>query len=206
MAPHAGEPRTIDVLLAEYAETGAAERLEELYARLAPALYGWASLRIQDELQTRIDPEDIVQETWFRALRVLDRFDPARAAFRTWIFGLAKNVLLEALRAVRRIELAGMDTTTRVFALENVPDSVTSITRRVAREEALQRFLARVRELGEDEQTLTILCGLEGLGCDQAARRLGISHEAAVKRWQRLRSDLATLVPTRELLAEEMKA
>ena len=68
----------------------------------------------------------------------------------------------------------------------------------------MQRFLARVRELGEDEQSLTILCGLEGLGCDQAAKRLGISQEAAVKRWQRLRCDLATLAPTRELLSEQM--
>jgi len=66
MVPNASEPRTIDALLAEYTQTGAAERLEELYARLAPALYGWASLRIRDELQIRIDPEDIVQETYVR--------------------------------------------------------------------------------------------------------------------------------------------
>ena len=37
----------------------------------------------------------------------------------------------------------------------------------------------------------------------QAARRLGISREAAVKRWQRLRAAIATCDVPRDLLTEE---
>lgn len=186
------DPEPVTTNLAERARVGDLSRFEELYARLAPTLLGWASLRIRKELHGRVDPEEIVQETWYRALQSLSEYDRGRAPFREWVFGHARNVLLEALRKVHRAGPSAPATPSSLFPLEHHPDSVTSFTRRLARDEGLQRFLARILELGEEEQTLTILCGLEGLGCDQAAERLGISHEAALKRWQRLRAEIAT--------------
>lgn len=191
-APESAGPSTLTALLAERARNGDLSRFEELYARVAPALYGWTSLRIHAELRGRIDPEEIVQETWLRALAEFQKYDERRGTFRAWIFGLAKNVLLEGLHTAHRSPRSGAGTTSGFSPLEHLPDLATSATRRLARDEGLQRFLACVRELGEEEQTLMILVGLEGLSCAQAALRLGISHEAALKRWQRLRGEIVS--------------
>jgi RNA polymerase sigma factor (sigma-70 family) len=192
----------LTALLALRAQSGDLSRFDELYERVAPALYGWAALRIRPDYHARLDPEEIVQETWFRALRRFEDFHSEQAIFRSWIFGIAKNVLLEGLRDLRAGEMPGAGTTTRILSLERQPDQVTSITRRVARADALQRFLERVRALGEEEQTLTILCGLEGLSCEQAAQRLGLTYEAAAKRWQRLRAEIVSRDLPRELLSD----
>ncbi|WP_232248494.1 RNA polymerase subunit sigma-70 [Streptacidiphilus rugosus] len=46
--------------------------------------------------------EDAVQETLLRAYRSLDRYDPARAAFSTWVHAIATNVCLDQLRGAGR--------------------------------------------------------------------------------------------------------
>jgi DNA-directed RNA polymerase specialized sigma24 family protein len=67
---------------------------------------------------------------------------------------------------------------------------VTSATRRIARNDALTKFLLRVQALDEDDRALLVHCGLEGLTAGEAAERLGISRDAAAKRWQRLKAQL----------------
>lgn len=46
--------------------------------------------------------DDAVQETMLRAYRSLDRYDPARAGFSTWVHTIATNVCLDMLRGARR--------------------------------------------------------------------------------------------------------
>lgn len=150
-----------------------------------------------------MEPEDLVHEVWARALAGFESYDASRP-FRAWLFGIARNVLLEALREARKRAASGEDPSELRRALEQAPDEVTSFTRRLARDEALAHFLERVRELGEDEQTLVRLCGLEGASCKDAALALGINEEAARKRWQRLRTELVRRDLPRELLDEAL--
>ena len=50
--------------------------------------------------------EDIGQEVFFAAYRKLASFDPARSSFSTWLFMIAKNKSLNALKRKRHISLA----------------------------------------------------------------------------------------------------
>jgi RNA polymerase sigma-70 factor, ECF subfamily len=173
------------------ARTGDQAAFTKLFEHLAPALYTWADLRLHRGQRAQVDPADVVQEVWLRAWRGLESFDPAETPFRPWLFRVAKNVLLEAGRQVARARQAGgLGPTTRLFALENLPDPATAISRRLARDEGLGLFIEGVRGLPVDDRKLVLHIGLEGLPRQEVATRLGLSTEAVTKRWQRLRQKL----------------
>jgi RNA polymerase sigma factor (sigma-70 family) len=178
--------------LVRAARNGDESAFGRLFDQLAPALYTWVDLRLRTDRGSRVEPGDVVQEVWLRAWRGLERFDPDEVPFRPWIFRVAKNVLLEAWRQASRTRQAGgMGPTTRLFALENLPDEATSISRRLARDESLAQFGERVRALSEEDRKLVVHCGLEGMARKDVAARMGLSTEAVNKRWQRLRDRLA---------------
>ncbi|MFT4538389.1 MAG: RNA polymerase sigma-70 factor (ECF subfamily) [Planctomycetota bacterium] len=181
------DPRTMR--LVREARQGSSESFEELYASIAPALHTWADLRIRPGQRSLIEPQDLVQEVWFRALRALEDFDPERIPFRLWIFRVAKNVLLEAFRKQRGSSV-GIGPTTKMRAIHSLPDSVTAVSKRLMRDESLSIFAEEVRGLPEEEQKLVLHCGLEGLPYKEVAERLRITSDAVAKRWQRLRSKL----------------
>ncbi len=179
-------------------------RFEALFAEVAPALYAWAELRIRPNLRARLDPQDLVQEVWIRGMQGFARFDARGVSFRAWAFRIGKNVLMESLRASRNdiVDTPG-GATSRMLALERVPQDVTSFTQRVAREESVRAFLDDAGQLAEVERMLLVHCGLEGETCAEAAVKLGISEDAAIKRWQRLKARLREESWSRAILGAE---
>lgn len=168
---------------------------EELWAECAPAVAAWLELHVRDSLRPHLDPEDALQEVACRAFDGFVRFDPAAGPFRAWVFGIARNVLYQALQRLgRQLAPAGpsSDPSFDTQAWSRLPDTTTSITRRVARDESLRRFVAEVRALDDDDRRLLLRRGLEGLAHEEIARELGITTDAAIKRWTRLRERLAT--------------
>src|SRR5216683_7324542 len=49
------------------------------------------------------DAEDVVQETFLRAYKQLDRYE-ARSSFSTWLFRIASNYSLDLIRSRKRHE------------------------------------------------------------------------------------------------------
>jgi RNA polymerase sigma factor (sigma-70 family) len=191
------EPLT--ALLARRARDGDLERFGQLCERLMPALTSWAALRISGSLRGKLEPEDVVQESWVRALAAFESFDERRSSFRGWMFGIAKNVLLEGLRSSRRPGRSADPAS----ALSGIPDTVTTISRSLARDEVLLKFREHVAGLEREDRELVLMCGLEGATARESAVRLSITEEAAKKRWQRLRADLARHPLPRACLNEE---
>jgi len=182
--PSDDTPRT-EALVRAF-QQGAEQSFEQLYARLAPALYAWTVLRAP----RGIEPGDLLGETWLRAVRSVHEFDPARASFRAWLFGIAKKVLLHELRAHARRRTVAEPAGAEARGLEGIPEAVTSLSLRLGREESMARFLERIGGLAREERELVLYCGLEGSSCREAATRMGLSEEATLKRWQRLRAEL----------------
>jgi RNA polymerase sigma factor (sigma-70 family) len=167
-------------------------RFAALYEDAAPALAAWAELRIRRSMRALVDPLDVVQETWVRAWKLWPTFDERERPFRPWLFAVAQRVLYDAFKAVRGVAAprGGESGGPRWSA---VPDDATSVSRKLARDELLQAFLARVAALDEDERRLFLYRGLEALPHDEVGRRLGLAAAAARKRWERLRDKLVDL-------------
>jgi RNA polymerase sigma-70 factor (ECF subfamily) len=191
--------------IAREAKHGDSARFAELYERIAPALYAWASLRIRPSMRHQVDPQDVVQEVWVRAWRGFAKFDPDAQSFRAWIFRIAKNVMLEAFRKVQRASSGpgSPGPTTRLFQLRDVPDSATTVSRRLARDEQLHKVLEWVEKLPDDERKLFVHCGLEGLTYAEVGERMQVHHETVAKRWQSLRARFGQFGVPKDLIATD---
>jgi RNA polymerase sigma factor (sigma-70 family) len=70
------------------------EAFERLYAEHAQALYGFLSYRTGD----RVLAEDLLADTFERALRARGRFDRRKASEKTWLYAIALNLLRDQVR------------------------------------------------------------------------------------------------------------
>jgi RNA polymerase sigma factor (sigma-70 family) len=70
------------------------ERFERLYSEHAQALFAFLSYRTGDRLLS----EDLLADTFERALRARRRFDPRRASEKTWLYAIALNCLRDHAR------------------------------------------------------------------------------------------------------------
>jgi len=183
-------------------EKHSAPTFEKAYAEVAPALFAWAELRIRPSMRLRLEPADLLQEVWLRGKKAYPRFDTASGSFRAWAFRIGKNVLMEAIRSIRHeaLSMPGLSPTNRMLALEGVPQNVTSFTQRLANEDSIREFLKHADGLDESDRMLLIHCGLEDETCAEAAPKLGLSEDAAIKRWQRLKAKLREKPWSRSLL------
>ncbi len=71
---------------------------EQLYRRSYRPLYGFARRRLFDDRAA----EDAVSETMTRALDAIDRFAWQGGGFDAWLYGIARNVVYELVRAHKR--------------------------------------------------------------------------------------------------------
>lgn len=177
------------LMLLQRAKTGDQHALGDLFEHLAPAIYAWADLRMTPRQRQVLEPGDVVQEVFLRALRGIDQFVVEGPSIRAWLFRIAKNVLLEVSRAARR-NASSTSPETREALLQALPASITAITQRLSRDEALARFREELAALPEEDRALVTHCGLEGMGRSEVATLMGLSVEAVTKRWQRLRAKL----------------
>ena len=80
----------LKTLSAPHGEDG----MRTLYRTYGPELYGFAVNALGD----RQLAEEVVQDVFTRVWRHADSFDPSRASFRTWIYGIARNAIIDLKR------------------------------------------------------------------------------------------------------------
>ena len=95
--------------------------------------------------------QDVVQETFLRAWRAADRFDPELASLRVWLFAIARNAMIDHARAagVRPWQGNLVDPPTAEAVSGAVADPTEQLLRGWVVEEALQR-------ISEDHRTAIV--------------------------------------------------
>lgn len=129
-------------------------------------IYGFFGYRVG----SRSEAEDLTQATFERALRAWARFDPRRASAKTWLFTIARNLLIDHHRRNRgsRERLSGLEPKdaegeTAAYALDD---------RRLG---PSPEVAAALGELGERERELIALRFGGGLTAAQIARLVGLT-------------------------------
>ncbi|MFN0242082.1 MAG: RNA polymerase sigma factor [Planctomycetota bacterium] len=200
-APDPADKLAITNALADSARRGNVADLERLFERLKTTVFAWICMRTGNARRGATDPNDLLQEVWLRTLRAFPTFDPARGSFRSWVFGIAAHVLLEEYRRTSRVVAldAPADSSSAGVTCEPPSPSMTSVGARLARAEAVDRFLAYADSLSPEDRKLLLYHGLEEMTLADVAERLQITVAAAEKRWQRLKSKLQASGVARDL-------
>ena len=81
-------------LIGRLASDPTGDGLRTLYRRYAGELYGFALNSLRD----RGLAEEVVQDAFTSVWRHADRFDPELGSFRTWLYGLARNRIVDMRR------------------------------------------------------------------------------------------------------------
>lgn len=86
--------------------------------------------------------QDVVQETFLRAWRAADRFDPELASLRVWLFAIARNAMIDHARAAgaRPWQRSLVDPPTAAAHGPTVDDGTERLLRAWVVDEALQRL------------------------------------------------------------------
>src|SRR3954451_13495912 len=108
---------------------------ESLYAAEAQGLYGFLAYRTGD----RALAEDLLADTFERALRSRKRYDAARGSQRTWLYAIAMNLLRDH---ARRAAAEGRAIEKVAHAVPAGADELDTVPRR----DELQRALATLAE------------------------------------------------------------
>jgi RNA polymerase sigma factor (sigma-70 family) len=164
----------------ELLSDGSAEGFALLYRRRHPLVRGYLRRRIG------VQPElvlDLVAETFARALERRDQFDPHRGSAAGWLLGIARNLLLDAMRAGRVAETSrrrlGMERIVVDNELELIErDSASELEDALSALPAQQREAISRRVL-DDEPYAAIAARI---GCSEQVVRKRVSRGLAALR------------------------
>ena len=136
---------------------------------------------VRFRVATRETAEDVTSSVFMKALRAIDRYDPGRAAPRTWLLRIARNAVTDHLRSLRRRGSLHV-------SLDRVPDLVADIPsqeERVLKQERIERLLNGNRSLRKADQEILSLRYGAGFSNGEIAESLGISPNAVAVRLHR---------------------
>jgi len=176
-----GNEPDLDDLIAR-ALAGDQAAFATLYERVAPSLYRLAYSVL---LEAR-DAEDVLQEALVYAFRNLDRYDPQRGAFRTWLY----TITISRCRNARRRKWLPTVALTHLLNLgvepPAPPDEAPEVKAawqevRASLRDALQTLSPRLREAVALRygQGLTYreMAGIMGCPQKTAESRIRVAHE-----------------------------
>ena len=176
-----------DAVLMQRLQAGDVDAFQILYERYHGAVFGFLLRSLAD----RQAAEDLVQETFLRVFVRRQAYRPT-AAFRTWLFAIARNLLIDRFR-----KASGNTEAKDAGVLETLPAPEASPLERAEARELAPRLAAAVRQLPSSQREILLLSRFAGLSHDEVAAVTGASPQAvrvALHRaLRRLREQLGSL-------------
>jgi RNA polymerase sigma-70 factor (ECF subfamily) len=162
---------------------------EDLFARHRAYLRRFADVRLDARLRARVDPSDIVQETYLEAFRRLPNYlEQTPMPFRLWLRRIAQDRALKARRhhlgAARRTanrEVSLPERSSLLLARQLLAHGPTP-SQQLDRHELARRLRQAVAQLPPTDREVIVLRHFEGLSNQEVGYLLGIDPAAASQR------------------------
>jgi RNA polymerase sigma-70 factor (ECF subfamily) len=185
------DPSDFDRTLAE-ARGGSSEALGRLLTDCREYLFLLANQKLGTELQGKVSPSDLVQETFLEAQRDFGQFHGGREdELLAWLSRILVNNLANVSRSFRDTQRRALGREVPLHDLNRAPqardvslETPSPSDKAVAHEElaALERALSRLSERNREAIRLRLE---ERLTFEQVGDALGCSADAARKLWAR---------------------
>jgi len=167
---------------------------EELAMPLFDSLYNFARWLAHNSN----DAEDLVQETYLKALRSFGSFQPG-TNFRAWIFQILRNTFLSSCSKLERRMTVAMDSEEDgpELAVENVTPETILMNR--SNSQLVQRA---IDDLPVHYRETLLLCEVEEMSYQEIAEILSIPIGTVMSRLARARKAVREIVHSEQVLAE----
>ena len=144
------------------------------------------------------DAEDVVQETFLRAYRQLDKYE-ARSSFSTWLYRIASNYSLDLIRSRKRHEeKRERGSVEDRDILQSIAVDSPGPDRLLYGSQVKDRVNAALNELSAQERTAFVLRHFEGQSIQEIGEALGTGTNATkhsiFRAVQKLRKSLEPMV------------
>nr|WP_295942009.1 sigma-70 family RNA polymerase sigma factor [uncultured Acidovorax sp.] len=159
---------------------------DRLYARheLAVWRFVFRSVKVQAVA------DDLLQDVWFAVARNAARYE-VKAKFRTWLFTLAHNRLVDHLRTAKHhTSLDASDGDARTLADTLVADSGFGPVRQLQSREQAAALIAAVEQLPLEQREAFLLQAEGDLSVQEIAEATGVDFETAKSRLRYARASL----------------
>lgn len=139
------------------------DAFEVIFKHFAPRVKAYMA-KLSADTQTA---EELMQETMIAVWNKADQFDVAKGALSTWIFTIARNLRIDAVRRARRPEF---DPTDPAF----VPDAEQPADLRIAERQSASQLRAAMADLPKEQSTLLELAYFEESTHSAIAKKLNL--------------------------------
>ena len=157
------DAQTMESRLSRVAETGDRRAFAEIYEHFAPRVKGF----LMRGGATAEEAEDLAQDAMVKVLRKAKLFDPSKASASTWIFTIARNARIDAIRKANR---PGFDAEEPMLMPEESPraDDICELKDRK------KRIRDVIEKLPADQREVMMLHFYEDEPHSTIAERLGL--------------------------------
>jgi len=139
------------------------DAFEAIFKHFAPRVKAYMA-KLSADTQTA---EELMQETMITVWNKADQFDFSKGALSTWIFTIARNQRIDAVRRARRPEF---DPTDPAF----VPDEEQPADLRIAERQSAKQLRAAMADLPQEQITLLELAYFEESTHSAIAKKLNL--------------------------------
>jgi len=162
-------------LMLNYKE-GDANAFEVLYSRFRLPMFRY----LKNQCGNEAIAEEIFQDVWMNLVRARERYE-VTASFKTYIYRLAHNRLIDYYRKQKNGVPSSYDEHEGLLNTENTANHITP-QREVSSERQVERLLKAIAELPEAQREAFLLKEETGLSVEEIAEMTNVKPETAKSR------------------------
>lgn len=186
-------------------QAGGLDALADLFGEHQQALERIVRFRLEPSLRSRLDPADILQESFVQiSRRVQEYIDGVPVSFFVWIRQKTIQTMIDVQRghlnekrdAMRELSIAppNFGQTSCVSIARLLLDDMTSPSQAAVRAEEVEQLQNALESMNETDREVLMMRHFEHLNNQQTAEALGLSPTAASNRYIRAAARLSDIL------------